>query len=74
MISCEHHCFEVLKLKTIYLSTIDKQAFYSKLGYVLCNAISIFGTRSAPNNSTKKIWMKKTLADWLQSNESSNDA
>ncbi|XP_038104620.1 N-alpha-acetyltransferase 80-like [Culex quinquefasciatus] len=69
MMASEQHCFGVLKLKTIYLSTIDKQAFYSKLGYQLCNAISIFGTRTAPNNSTKKIWMKKTMEIWLQNNE-----
>uniref|UniRef100_A0AAG5CRD5 N-acetyltransferase domain-containing protein n=1 Tax=Anopheles atroparvus TaxID=41427 RepID=A0AAG5CRD5_ANOAO len=55
----ENHCFQKLHLKKIYLSTIDQQAFYAKLGYKLCSAISIFGSRPATNTSTKKTWMFK---------------
>ncbi|XP_055586853.1 N-alpha-acetyltransferase 80-like isoform X2 [Uranotaenia lowii] len=62
----ETHCFQTLKLETIYLSTIDQEGFYTKLGYKLCKAINIFGTKLAINDSTKKIWMKKTFLDWKQ--------
>uniref|UniRef100_A0A182UBK2 N-acetyltransferase domain-containing protein n=1 Tax=Anopheles melas TaxID=34690 RepID=A0A182UBK2_9DIPT len=56
----EKHCFHKLHLKKIYLSTIDQQAFYAKLGYKLCSAINIFGSRPTLNKSTKKIWMFKS--------------
>uniref|UniRef100_A0A182PV95 FHA domain-containing protein n=1 Tax=Anopheles epiroticus TaxID=199890 RepID=A0A182PV95_9DIPT len=56
----EKHCFHKLHLKTIYLSTIDQEAFYAKLGYKLCRAINIFGSRPTLNKSTKKIWMSKS--------------
>ncbi|XP_058057775.1 N-alpha-acetyltransferase 80-like [Anopheles bellator] len=56
----ENHCFQNLKLKTIYLCTIDQQAFYTKLGYECCKAINIFGSRPTFNKSTKKTWMAKT--------------
>lgn len=68
MSSVENHCFGTLHLKTVYLSTIDQQGFYSKLGYTFCSAVNIFGTRNAANNCTKKTWMKKTFSEWQQSN------
>ncbi|KFB46254.1 AGAP004589-PA-like protein [Anopheles sinensis] len=55
----ENHCFQNLRLKKIYLSTIDQEAFYTKLGYKLCSAISIFGSRPAANKSTKKSGCSK---------------
>lgn len=64
MIEVENHCFETLNLKTIYLSTIDQEGFYLKLGYNFCKAMNMFGTRSAVNSSTKKIWMMKKYSEW----------
>uniref|UniRef100_A0A182NN06 N-acetyltransferase domain-containing protein n=1 Tax=Anopheles dirus TaxID=7168 RepID=A0A182NN06_9DIPT len=58
----ENHCFRTLRLQKIYLSTIDQQAFYAKLGYQLCSAINIFGSRPTLNKSTKKTWMFKSAA------------
>ncbi|XP_050081652.1 N-alpha-acetyltransferase 80-like [Anopheles aquasalis] len=55
----ENHCFTTLRLDRIYLCTIDQQAFYAKLGYELCKAINIFGSRPTFNQSTKKTWMTK---------------
>lgn len=60
----ENHSFGVLGSKRIFLSTIDQDGFYLKLGYKFCKAINMFGTRNCINNSTKKIWMMKSLADW----------
>lgn len=58
----ETHCRDVLQLKQIYLSTYDKESFYFRLGYEVCQPISIFGTRSfVRNSSTKKTYMKKCL-------------
>ncbi|KAL4130914.1 hypothetical protein QTP88_008289 [Uroleucon formosanum] len=34
---------KTLGLKFAYLSTIDKQEFYSKLGYIQCHPVSIYG-------------------------------
>ncbi|XP_029714234.2 N-alpha-acetyltransferase 80 [Aedes albopictus] len=60
----EKHCFKTLRLRAIYLSTIDQEGFYAKLGYNFCKAMNMFGTRNAFNTSTKKIWMKKTQPEW----------
>ncbi|XP_062539190.1 N-alpha-acetyltransferase 80-like [Armigeres subalbatus] len=67
MRAVENHCFETLRLRTIYLSTIDQEGFYAKIGYSYCKAMNMFGTRSAFNTSTKKIWMMKTRNDWNSS-------
>lgn len=54
----------------VYLSTIDKQEFYSKLGYVQCQPVSIYGSYSGTTNKLKmvsviipsrKTYMKKQL-------------
>lgn len=62
MREAEQYCKNCLKLKTIYLSTYDKQSFYGRLGYEICEPISIFGSRNfGPNFMTKKTYMKKIL-------------
>ncbi|XP_058468090.1 N-alpha-acetyltransferase 80 isoform X2 [Malaya genurostris] len=61
MTEVEKHCFSALHLKTIFLSTIDQDGFYIKLGYQFCKAINMFGTHCALNNSTKKIWLRKSV-------------
>lgn len=66
MTEVENHCFKVLRCKTAYLCTIDKEGFYERLGYTLCKAINLFGIRKSCNNSTKKIWLKKTVSEWKQ--------
>lgn len=70
MIEVENHCFNVLRCQTLYLCTIDQEGFYQKLGYTYCKAINIFGVRKALNNSTKKIWFKKSLTDWNEGGKS----
>lgn len=47
----EEHCKNILQLSTIYLSTKDKVSFYSKLGYCICEPISIYGTFSKTVNN-----------------------
>lgn len=49
MQKAEDYCKTFLNLKTIYLSTKDQQGFYSKLGYSICNPISIYGKTNIPN-------------------------
>ncbi|XP_025204243.1 N-acetyltransferase 6 [Melanaphis sacchari] len=62
---------KTLGLNVAYLSTIDKQEFYSKLGYTQCQPISIYGGRLSGFNNLKmvstivpsrKTFMKKQLA------------
>lgn len=50
----EEYC-KNLHLNTIYLSTIDQEGFYKKLGYVTCNPPSLYGSYVPKNamNSTK---------------------
>lgn len=65
MNEAEKYCKYNLKLEVIYLSTTDKQEFYKKLGYEVCEPISIFG---GPCNGvfkpvTKKTYMKKILVE-----------
>lgn len=58
-----------LGMSTVYLSTIDKQEFYSKLGYIRCQPISIYGSFSSVVNKlttsvivpSRKTYMKKKL-------------
>eukprot|EP00102_Acyrthosiphon_pisum_P023036 XP_016660246.1 PREDICTED: N-acetyltransferase 6 isoform X2 [Acyrthosiphon pisum] len=61
---------KTLGLNFAYLSTIDKQEFYSKLGYIQCQPISIYGgCLSSINKSnmvsvivpSRKTFMKKKL-------------
>lgn len=62
MQKAEMYCKDQLGIETIYLSTIDQQRFYSRLGYDICEPINIFGNRSFIRNSTtKKTYMKKLL-------------
>lgn len=66
MNEAEKYCKFNLKLEVIYLSTKDKIEFYKKLGYEVCEPISIFG---GPCNgifnpvSQKKTYMKKILIE-----------
>jgi len=61
---------KTLSIRVIYLSTIDKQEFYSKLGYVRCQPVSIYGSFSGVVNKlttasvivpSRKTYMKKQL-------------
>lgn len=63
--------FYRLGLNVAYLSTIDKQEFYSKLGYIQCQPISIYGGSLNNINNLKivsvivpsrKTFMKKQLS------------
>lgn len=45
----EEYCKNVLKLEKVYLSTKGQENFYAKLGYVICEPISIYGSGS-PNS------------------------
>lgn len=56
--------FYRLGLNVAYLSTIDKQEFYSKLGYIQCQPISIYGGCSKMVSvivPSRKTFMKKQL-------------
>ncbi|KAG5670473.1 N-alpha-acetyltransferase 80 [Polypedilum vanderplanki] len=68
MNKAEDYCKCHLKCRQIYLSTIDKEEFYKKLGYEPCEPISIFG---GPCNIpfrpvTKKKYMRKILVEDTQ--------
>ncbi|XP_050425426.1 N-alpha-acetyltransferase 80 [Adelges cooleyi] len=58
---------KTLGINTVYLSTKDKEDFYSKLGYVRCPPVSIYGSFSSVQklpviiSPSKKIYMKKKL-------------
>lgn len=57
MKEAEEYCKKNLQLKTIYLSTMEKEQFYKNLGYINCQPISIYGsytTISTINNTTKQ--------------------
>lgn len=43
MRQAEEYCRNVLGLSVVYLSTRGQEGFYSKLGYVECQPISIYG-------------------------------
>lgn len=65
MNEAEKYCKFNLNLEVIYLTTTDKQDFYKKLGYEVCEPVSIFG---GPCNGvfkplTKKTFMKKVIVD-----------
>uniref|UniRef100_A0A1B0FHG5 N-acetyltransferase domain-containing protein n=1 Tax=Glossina morsitans morsitans TaxID=37546 RepID=A0A1B0FHG5_GLOMM len=60
----EDYCRVVLDLKVIYLSTIDQDGFYERIGYTLCPPISLYGPRHCELPSLKtatKKYMKKEL-------------
>lgn len=61
MNEAENYCRDILHLKTIYLSTIGQEQFYQKLGYEMCQPISMFGSKSYKNSVTNKTYMKKCL-------------
>ncbi|XP_050522132.1 N-alpha-acetyltransferase 80 [Daktulosphaira vitifoliae] len=58
---------KTLGIHTVYLSTLDKQEFYSKLGYIQCLPINIYGNFSKMHSSltmnfpSRKVYMKKIL-------------
>jgi len=54
MTEAEEYCKACLQLKTIYLSTKGEEKFYSKLGYIECQPISIYGSYT-PTSSTVNI-------------------
>ncbi|CAG5004361.1 unnamed protein product [Parnassius apollo] len=39
----EEYCKKMLRLEMVHLSTKGQEDFYSKLGYVICPPISIYG-------------------------------
>lgn len=57
MKKAEEYCESALRLKCIYLSTKDQVPFYSKLGYCVCEPVSIYGcfTPIATTNKPKLI-------------------
>uniref|UniRef100_A0A1I8PPH3 N-acetyltransferase domain-containing protein n=1 Tax=Stomoxys calcitrans TaxID=35570 RepID=A0A1I8PPH3_STOCA len=60
----EDYCRVVLDLKVLYLSTIDQEGFYERIGYEFCAPISMYGPRHCemPSLQTaKKKYMKKAL-------------
>ena len=62
MVKAEDYCKINFGIKIVYLSTYDKQSFYQRLGYEICEPISIFGTRNfGAKLATKKTYMKKNL-------------
>lgn len=67
MNEAEKYCKFNLKLEVIYLSTKDKVEFYKKLGYEVCEPISIFGgpcSNTVFNPAVKtKTYMKKILIE-----------
>lgn len=56
----EKFCEEVLKLKSIFLSTYDSGEFYMKIGFNLTSAINVYGNGEA-NSVSKKIYLRKDL-------------
>ncbi|XP_037953129.1 N-alpha-acetyltransferase 80 isoform X2 [Teleopsis dalmanni] len=58
----EDYCRIILNLQTIYLSTIDQEGFYERIGYEYCAPISMYGPRHCElpslNNARKKYMMK----------------
>ncbi|XP_075153195.1 N-alpha-acetyltransferase 80 isoform X2 [Haematobia irritans] len=60
----EDYCRVVLDLEVLYLSTIDQEGFYQRIGYEFCPPISMYGPRNCeiPSLQTaKKKYMKKVL-------------
>lgn len=53
----EEYCESTLRLERIYLSTKDQVPFYSKLGYCVCEPVSIYGnfTPTAATNEPKLV-------------------
>ncbi|KAH8398676.1 hypothetical protein KR215_009192, partial [Drosophila sulfurigaster] len=60
----EDYCRVVLDLNTLYLSTIDQDGFYERIGYEYCAPISMYGPRHCELPSLQNInkkYMKKVL-------------
>ncbi|XP_063919190.1 N-alpha-acetyltransferase 80 [Zophobas morio] len=55
MEKAEAYCKKCLQLKTIYLSTKGQEGFYSKLGYMECQPISIYGNYTPTSTTNHKI-------------------
>jgi len=66
MDKAEQYCRSHLKLNAIYLSTKGQEGFYSKLGYIKCSPISIYGSITPPavsylnNGSPRKFSITTT--------------
>jgi GNAT superfamily N-acetyltransferase len=56
----EKYCEEILKLRSIFLSTYDSGEFYMKIGFNLTNAICVYGNGEV-NTVSKKIYLRKEL-------------
>lgn len=70
----EDYCRVVLDLNVIYLSTIDQDGFYERIGYKYCPPITMYGPRHCDLPSltaTKKKYMKKEL-NVVTANQTSN--
>lgn len=73
----EQYCQEFLNLRIIYLSTKGQELFYMKIGYSICEPVSIYGSyiprnqilnknisndvQIIPKNLNSKVYMCKTL-------------
>ncbi|XP_077285975.1 N-alpha-acetyltransferase 80 [Arctopsyche grandis] len=55
MQASEEYCRLVLNLKTIHLSTKGQEIFYQKLGYNICEPISIYGSFPQAQNAVNNI-------------------
>ena len=71
MNEAEKYCKFNLKHEVVFLSTSDKQDFYKKLGYEVCEPISIFGGPCGGvfKPLTKKTYMKKVLIELSDDDE-----
>ncbi|XP_049959764.1 N-alpha-acetyltransferase 80 isoform X2 [Schistocerca serialis cubense] len=58
-----------LGLHTVYLSTIDQQGFYLKLGYTECAPVSVYGCPIAKWNSSHTMVHNNMLSDLELQNE-----
>ncbi|CAH0756632.1 unnamed protein product [Diatraea saccharalis] len=45
MRKAEDYCKNVLNLEKVYLSTKGQENFYAKLGYIICEPVSIYGCK-----------------------------
>lgn len=52
MRASEEYCKQILSLATIHLSTKGQEKFYEKIGYTVCEPVSIYGGYFQAKNST----------------------
>lgn len=70
MKAIEEYCRQVLKLKMIHLSTKGQEIFYEKLGYEICEPITIYG--SFPPMQSIKNYIVGATSKILKNEENSS--